>query len=94
MSSGLPFDQNDTHVWFTTTHFTAFVGGLLADLEIWDTADTDKENIPAFIDDLVNFTANYTDSSTGAPGAPWASLNACGRESVKSAQETRPARIM
>lgn len=65
--TSIPFIENETHITFNVTHFTAYAGGggNNSELWIWDTADTDKENIVPTINTLVNFTANYTDNATG-----------------------------
>lgn len=65
----IPFVQNETHVVFNVTHFTAYAGGLGNNsvMSIWDVSDIDKDNLVSYTDTLVNFTANYTDNLTGVP---------------------------
>jgi hypothetical protein len=66
-STTIPFVENATHVVFNVTHFTAYAGGggNNSRLGIWDTVDIDKEHTVAYVGELVNFTANYTDNTTG-----------------------------
>jgi len=62
------FDYNTTHLWFTVTSFTGYgAAGYNSNLTIWDdTNDPEGENTAHYIDDLVGFYANYTNTTSGA----------------------------
>ncbi|MFP4400292.1 MAG: hypothetical protein ACLFPQ_00260 [Candidatus Woesearchaeota archaeon] len=58
--TNIPFMQNDSHIRFNVTHFTAYVGGASSSLEIYDISDADKENRTIFINDTSFIYANYS----------------------------------
>jgi len=66
-TSEYEYASNDTTFWFNVTDFTGYAGGAgsNANLTIWDATDPEGGNQTKYINNQVNFFANYTNSTSG-----------------------------
>ncbi|MBN2881717.1 hypothetical protein JXM83_06735 [Candidatus Woesearchaeota archaeon] len=60
-TTNITYSENVTHVWFNVTHFSAYIAGATAQLNIWDITEDGKTGTPVIYEfEPAGFFANYT----------------------------------